>query len=48
MNIAGQFFSVFILFNKNRLVAALKQMAASRVLDIEVSRLGTVDMVHDL
>jgi hypothetical protein len=35
MNIARQFFGVFILFNDNRLAAALKQMAASRPLDIE-------------
>ena len=48
MNIAGQFFGVFILFNQNRLIAALKQMTVSRPLDIEVSRVGAVDMVHDL
>ena len=48
MNIAGQFFGVFILFDHNRLVAALKQMPVSRPFDIEVGRVSAVDMVHDL
>ena len=48
MNIAGQFFGVFILFDHNRLVAALKQMAVSRPFDIEVGRVSAVDMMHDL
>jgi hypothetical protein len=48
MYVTGKLFSIFISFNENGFVPALKQMSGPVALDIEISGIGTINMLHNL
>ena len=48
MDVAGEFRCVFIRFNQDSLESALEQVAGPFSLNIEVGRISSVYMPHDL
>ena len=48
MDISGQLLTIGIFFNQYRLKSPLKEMSRPTVFDVEVGRVGPIDMVKDL
>jgi hypothetical protein len=48
MDISGQLLTIGIFFNQYRLKSPLKEMSRPMVFDVEVGRVGSIDMMKDL
>ena len=48
MDISGQFQEIGILIDQDAPISPLKEMSHAAILTVEVSRITTVDPVHDL